>query len=269
MFVVYLKDYEYHKDFVTVLEDELEAKMLCDTLNQKCSNAGNMDLDEIMAFSDTNCLNLNKSMISEIDRIGSYFKYEEVPFKHFIDYSIFEADWDSSNFDACSSDAYYYHDWYIDPDYHHDYDMGCNYNVDLKHINQHKLEKFNVESNKYKRYDPKYAHPDVANRFAWYDPIHKFCHNHGFAVEFNVAQCIIKKCVDRKASTALWKIKNHPRYKHSATFRMGAEWLIEALLGKSPSWCDYLEDLGLKIEDGYLRKKDETENLFGGLRRFS
>lgn len=146
----------------------------------------------------------------------------------------------------------------LDPDYHFDYEMGCNHNVDLKHINQDKLAKFNTGNNTYRWFDKEFAHWRVAYKSAWYDPIHTYANNHGFKIAVNNIQRLVKKNVGRRVSTVIWKLKNHPKYKCEWTFRSYADSFIESLLEKNNIWYDYLEDIGLKIEKGYLRKKDES-----------
>lgn len=148
-YVVYLKDYEQHKRLIAVLEGREAAMLLCKVLNDKCDAAVGMDFDEILEFAEMNgLLTLTKSHIREVKVMGSHFTFEEVKYKWSIDYSIFEADWDTTHYDHCTSDVYFFHNhdfMEFDEDYyddlHFDHNMGCYYDLDLKHINQNKLEK--------------------------------------------------------------------------------------------------------------------------------
>lgn len=112
-----------------------------------------------------------------------------------------------------------------------------------------------LKSTSYKSYDPDHIHEDVAYRLAYRDPIHIYAHNHGFKLAVNNIQKLVKKHVDQKVCVVIWKLKNHVKYKHDWAFREYANWFIESLLEKQNVWYDYLEDIGLKIENGYLRTK--------------
>lgn len=112
-----------------------------------------------------------------------------------------------------------------------------------------------LKSTSYKSYDPDHIHPDVAYRKAYRDPIHIYAHNHGFKLAVNNIQGLVKKHVDQKVSVVIWKLKNHVKYKHDWAFRVYANWFIESLLEKQNVWYNYLDDVDLKIENGYLRKK--------------
>ena len=81
-FVVFLKDYEHHKNIVCILPEASEAIALCKTLNTKCEAASHpLDFDEIMHFAQENRIKLTRSMIAEVSRCGSHFTYEEVCYK--------------------------------------------------------------------------------------------------------------------------------------------------------------------------------------------
>ncbi|QHJ75818.1 hypothetical protein vBAbaMPhT2_215 [Acinetobacter phage vB_AbaM_PhT2] len=114
-----------------------------------------------------------------------------------------------------------------------------------------------MDSTSYKSYDPKHIHPDVAYKHVYYDPIHTYAHNHGYKIAVNALDKMLKKHVGSKVCVVLWKIKNHIRYRKEWTFRSHADQVIDALLEREMQYNDYpgyLENIGLKIENGYLRK---------------
>ncbi|QHB48280.1 hypothetical protein HYQ22_gp125 [Acinetobacter phage vB_AbaM_Kimel] len=262
MFVVFLKDYEQRKDLVTIVKSDFEAQTLCDTLNLRCGSAFGLDYDEIMDFAKQNNLKLDKSMVKAVSDHGSWFHFEEVSAPSIIDYSVFNASWDESNYDACTSDVFFNDDTFfelepVEFDYHFDYEMGCSHYIDLKHVNQHKLEKFNKESNQYKWYDPKIAHPDVRNKVHWYDPIHTFAHNHGYHVARNHVVRIINKmakhhCEISKIRRKLLSIKE---YKKSWMYKECIDNYIEAMYDNDWWFSDYMLPNHV-LRDGVIWNKE-------------
>ncbi|ADG60026.1 hypothetical protein Acj9p126 [Acinetobacter phage Acj9] len=267
--VVYLKDWEQHKDLVAVLPSHAEAQTLCNILNNKCETAIGMDFDEIMDFAKDNYLPIDKSMIRQVKNMGSYFCTNEVEFKETISYGIFDASWDTTLYDWCSSDYVPIIDEYDLDDVYFDENLGCYYDLDLKHINQHKLEKFATGNNTFKRYDPKFIHPDVAHRIAYYDPIHDFCHNKGFRNANNKIERMVAKFAKNggsAASTIVFKIKNCSDYKHNHTFRNAAQRYIEAL--ENPYGYEWISNWewcmsNYVYRDGHVMDKENARKYWG------
>lgn len=268
-FVVFLKDWEQHKTIVAVLSEKQEAKFLCDVLNDKCEKAIGMDYDEIMEFAETNKLELSKSMIRQVSQYGSHFQYMEVEYIHSIDYNIFNYNWDETNYDWCTSD--FKPDWDEEDweDLYFDHEMGVENHVDLTHINQHKLAEFVGGDNTYKRFKPKFAHPDVAHNFAWCDPIHDFSNNKGFRNGLNKIERMIAKHVRNggcMAKDLVDKIKGCDEYKHSHTFRNVAKDYINAL--ENPIGYDMISNWEWKMsnyiyQNGCVMNKQDARKYWG------
>lgn len=269
-FVVYQNDYENHKDLVVVLSERNEAQLLCDVLNDKCANAVGMDYDEIIEFAEQNKLRIEKRMILNVSGLGSYFKFEEVEYQYTMDYSIFNADWDETNYDWYTSDnhpgLFDEYDW---DEHYFDYDLGVYDNVDVSRINRSKLKEFNTGDNTYKRFKPKFAHPDVAHNFAWYDPIHDFSNNKGFRNGLNKIERMIAKHVRNggcMAKDLVDKIKGCDEYKHSHTFRNVAKDYINAL--ENPIGYEYSSNWEWKMgnyiyQNGCVMNKQDARKYWG------
>lgn len=161
-----------------------------------------------------------------------------------IDYDHFTSDFD-------------YHPEPLSDDYNFDYKFGIFNNVEVC-MNRTKLEYFNKCNNTYKRFDPEFAHIDVANNFAWYDPIHDFCNNKGYKNAVKKCEGIVRKSVGMPVCHALYKIKNHIEYKKSKTFRNAAKWFIEDLLNVDNDNSDKLNDMNLIVEDGIIKNKSNS-----------
>lgn len=269
-FVVYLKDYEDHKDIIGVLAEKAEANYLCQVLNDKCADAIGMDYDEIMDFAAANKLSMQKWMIRNVSGMGSYFKFEEVEYRHTIDYSIFNYDWDETNYDWCTSD-YTIPRWEEDDpeDHYYDHDLGCYYNLDLSGINQDHLEKFVKGNNSYKWYDRKQAHPDIAHRLSYQIDIHDFCNNKGFRNADNKIERMIESHVKNggcMANVLVYKIKNCADYKHNHTFRQAAKRYIDALeQPQNFSWITNWEWCMSQYvyQDGCVMNKHDARKYWG------
>lgn len=270
-FVVFLKDWEQHKTLVIVLSDRQEAKFLCDVLNDKCDKAVGMDYDEIMDFGECNKLNLTKSMIRAVGHYGSCFYFEEIEYSHSIDYSIFDYDWDETKYDWCTSDYTHADDWTeVDwDDFYFDHEMGVYDGTCLKHINQHKLSKLVSGNNTYKRFDKEFAHPDVAYKYAWYDPIHDFCNNKGYRNAVNKIDRLIARHVKGgiMAEHLVDLIKGCNEWKHSNTFKSAAKHYIDTLenpfggYGTGENWGWMLSEY--VYQNGCVMNKADARKYWG------
>lgn len=141
----------------------------------------------------------------------------------------------------------------LSDDYMFDYEYGLN---DTVHVcmSPFALKKLNLSNTVYRWFDKEFAHPDVHYAASWYDPIHRHCNREGYRRVVKHINGILKKCVGRNVSVALWKIKNSQEYKSSATFRKHAGLVIEALLGKENVYSDMLGDLDLCIDKNFIKK---------------
>lgn len=266
-FIVAIVDCDQTWKPISVCNDEAEADTLVRVLELKCSDAVGMDYYEIMDFVNANGLNFTKADIRDISKYGSYLTVVEVPYNRTIDYSIFNFGWEETQYDWYTSD----NDFLpcLDDDYNFDYNYGCNFNVDLSNIKGDSLKKWSTESNKFKNYDSKEIHPDVAYRLAYYDPIHKFAANKGFRnAEKKICKLIRShtKHGGTTASNLVYKIKSCSEYKHNHTFRKAAEHYINAL--EQPygfswmtnwEWCmpDYV------YNDGFVMNKHDARKYWG------
>ena len=239
-FVVFLKDYEHHKNIVCILPEASEAIALCKTLNAKCEEAMHpLDFDEIMYFAEENSLNLTCSMIAEVSRCGSHFTYEAVKYKWSIDYAPFGTSWDDTAFDACSSDMMNYFDYNYDYDPEDDLDpeTGIELWIDTKHVSYHKLKTLSQSNTVYRWFDPEFAHIDVALAAAWYDPIHRHCNWEGYRRAKNNVVRLIRKHSKGGVhiSKICRKIRNNVKYRKCNTFRTCANNYLEAMENWIPS----------------------------------
>lgn len=103
-----------------------------------------------------------------------------------------------------------------------------------------KLDKFMNETNQYKRFDPKFAHPDVAYKFAYYDPLHNFAHNHGFSQMWNIIQGVVNKNRYLHVSQIVEKIKGRIEWKTSKVYRYASKFIIESLINPGTQWTNHI-----------------------------
>lgn len=162
-----------------------------------------------------------------------------------------------TDYDHFTSDFEYPDYEPLPDDYFFDHDLGVNYDVHIC-FNWKKLERLNKGNNTYKRFDPEFAHPDVAHNIGWYDPIHVFCNNKGYMNAVKKCEGIIRKSVGMPVCHALYKIKNHIEYRKSRTFRDAAKWFIEDLLNVDNDNSDKLNDMNLIVEDGIIKNKSTS-----------
>lgn len=268
-FVVFLKDYEYHKTIVCVLTELSEAIALCSTLNDKCGKAVSpFDIDEIKFFANENGLNITSNMIVEVNRMGSHFTYEAVKHKYSIDYSSFGADWDDTCFDACTSDmmSYYDYDYDYNPEDDLDENTGIELWIDTSNVSYHKLKKLCQGNNTYKWFDPEFAHEDVALKVAYGDPIHRHCHWEGYRRAKNNIVRLIKKYAKGGVRTDVlcYKIRNNIKYKKNATFKTCADFYLKDIENWIPSegFGPFGKLDNYVVLDGILWSRDEALQSF-------
>lgn len=131
------------------------------------------------------------------------------------------------------------------------------------------MKKFVNGNNTYQRYNPKQAHPDVAQKLHWYDPIHDFCHNKGFRNADNKIERMIESHVKNggcMANVLVYKIKNCSEYKHNHTFRRAAKRYIDALEQPQKfSWITNWEWCMAQYvyQDGCVMNKQDARKYWG------
>jgi hypothetical protein len=174
-------------------------------------------------------------------------KFNEFPNPLFDDYDHFTSDFE-------------YEPEPLPWDYHFDWQLGCDFNIDTSGIPSGKLEKFMTGTNTYMHYDRKQKWgmcPYERRRFA---------HWHGFKVEMNnidrIVASMVKPCA--MVDEIVKRIKANPKYKHYATYRNAAGYMIRDLQNPDYWWWNSNKRLRkFVVVNNCVWLKTETRKYLG------
>lgn len=136
-------------------------------------------------------------------------------------------------------------------------DHPWNY-MDCTNIRAGKLEDFIKGNNTYKRYDKKFAHPDVARKFAYYDPLHLFAQHQNYKNMGNKINRMLRKYAKNGVheNVFCYKIKSDPLFKKCWVYRDVALNYLEAIKHTEDFWYWTYMLPEFTIKNGVIKLKE-------------